>query len=216
MNNIYTIQRNSNKIKKILENYDKNTTNILFTNCISHINIGDKIINILFDTVLYNLDQETIILIMKNSPLRKDKLIKILEEKNINYHEVKFNTKTNRHYHFNDSKDLCFTNKDIIIKKAIENSQEKNINNCIYFPNVKGNLKIGYYNEKGKEENIIDINLESLIDLNDKLILLTNNKNNSIKKETAKALYETDINVTINNNKKLNNSFKDKVKIKIK
>ena len=152
---IYTIQNDKRKIKPILRKIDKNATNIIYSNCLTSIELGDRNINIIYDTILYSDKDNVLVLLMKDGAITYNELKEMLNNNKIKYHEVIFDTKTDNLYFPKNTKDLFITDSNRTIKNAVNNSISKKNKTCRYFPNLEGYLKITYYNKHGKKEKLL-------------------------------------------------------------
>ena len=211
---LYTIQNDKKKMKSILKKISKDSLNIIYTNCITFIEIGRRNINIIFDTILYNEKDNILIMIMKDGLINEETLIELLDKMDIKYHNIVFDNNLDNLYFPKNTKELYMTDNKRIIKNAISNSINNNINRCIYYPNVEGNFSIVYYNRHGRKEKLYEEELYGLIDLDDKMILI--NKENNYN-ETLSTLEEIDkLELRINKNPYIPNNVTQKTKVKVK
>lgn len=171
---IWAIQGEKEEIKTALENVTSSTNNILFRNCLCTFKIEENDINVLFDTMFYAEDSDTLILVMRNGALTTKELINELEERDIFYHEVVFDDNDFTYEPDYNSKPIWFAREKYVLEDALRDSKENGFNKCNYYPNVTGRLSMEYLTLTLDKEKVDGRDFKGLIELDDKLILLVN------------------------------------------
>ena len=205
---IITIQRNINGIEYLIKKM-KGTNPIFYENFQSNITVGGRKIPIQFDKLLVN--EEYLILFLKNGKLNKEQIFKLLEEEKIDYSIVSFMKESENYYCTLDSKQLSFIDKKEEVKKEINKSKKKEIENCSYYPNVCGFISLSYLNSQGYEEEFYKEEIKEMIELEDQLILM---KKEIKEEEIIDSLIEENMNISIRKESKLSTPIQHKYYIK--
>lgn len=171
---IWAIQREKEEINAALENVASSKNNILFRNCLCTFKIEETDINILFDTMFFAEDSDTLILLMRGGALSSEELIRELTKRDIFYNEVNFDDNDFSYEPDYNAKAIWFAREKYVLEDALKDSKEKGINQCNYYPNVEANLSMEYLTLTFDKEKVDGRDFKGLIELDDKLILLVN------------------------------------------
>lgn len=215
--NIWVIQKNVADIGEALNNIKKESSDVfLFNGCTSKLEIENKEVPIQFETLLYSMTSNTLIIIMRDSQLSYLDLKNMLQEKQIQFREYQF--ETNRDYQYNEKlKEFLLIGNEHILKDKLVQSTEMGQDFCKYYPNSCGKLEM-FFNDEGETSLLKRIEINGAIDVDDKIILLTgHNEKKDIKEERVYAtLLKAPIKTLVCANDKLNifNLEKDKKKLK--
>ena len=161
----------------------KEGMNIIYSNLTCAFRIGSKDIKTRqFDTILYNEESDILIMLMRGGQAKKEDMIKYFEDNNKQYTEVSF-APTIEYYRDSDSiPELWFAREEYVIKDALNDSKIKGINYLEYYPNVIGNINLGYITNSNNSNISIDgRSIKGLIKLEDKIVLIINQENNKDK-----------------------------------
>ena len=171
---IWAIQDSKEEIHLALENVTSSNTNILFRNCICTFKIEDTDINVLFDTMFYGEDSDTLILLMRNGALTGEELKAELDKRDINYNEVIFDDNDFTYEADKEAKPIWFAREKYVLYDALKDSKEQCFDKCKYYPNVIGNLEMEYLTSTLSKEKVDGRDFKGLIELEDKIVLLVN------------------------------------------
>ena len=181
MNNnldIWAIQEDGSEIFTALDQINGGLS-IIYDNCVCKMNIGSNIINSrLFPTVLYNEESDVLIMLMKDSPATKDDMVNYLKEKNLKFVEVTFMDVEKEETNDLDVPIIWFAREAYVLEDAIKDSVDRGIMDCTYYPILEGDLKLNYTNNDNAPENVDSRLFQGLLEFDDKLILLVNQKDN--------------------------------------
>lgn len=174
---IWVIQYYSEELINAMNNI-KDGLNIIYSNVKSNLNIGDsKITSRQFDTILYNEESDILIILMRDGIVNKEDMIKYLNENNKRYVEINFDYEIN--YKEKDNvPELWFSREKYVLEEALKDSLNRGIDTCKYYPFVKSNLELGFFTKYRKYINLDNVNFRGLIKLDDKIVLIVNQKNN--------------------------------------
>ncbi len=142
---IWAVQEDGTEVFTALKNIKKGLS-IVYKNCCSRIRIGDYYVKSrLFDVALYNEEADVLILIMKNSPASSKDMIDYLEANNLEYVEVTFNSD----YCISEdaTPELWFARDRDVLKDALCDSVSHGYESGIFYPNMWGDLAVGYQTE---------------------------------------------------------------------
>jgi len=199
---IWAIQKVREEINDALENVTSSIKNILFRNCLCTFRIESYDINVLFDTMLYAEDSDTLVLLMRNGSLTSQELKEELERRNIYYNEVIFDDNDFSYEADYNSKEIWFARESNVLEDAFRDSKEKGQKNATYYPAVEGILSIQYLTSTLETEKVDGRDFKGLIETEDKYILLVNQKDkknigmNEVLQVSEKFGIATDINMT--------------------
>lgn len=207
-----------NELSKI----DNRGLNILYSRTLVNLRLGAYSYVLPYDTVFTSNRNELILLL---NEMYSEAFKYVLDEKNINYHEVVFQEETYEYKKPQKNKEIVFARGLQTLKKALKESKKQGNKECIYYPNIKGKLKLRYYlrdtsdesiYESKIKENIFDINTKGLIELKDKIILLLdqNEERNITYKQALKMLKDMHMNVSISDETSYESIKRDKEFIK--
>lgn len=197
---IWAIQDSQEEIHLALENVKSSGTNILFRNCICTFKIEDTDINVLFDTMFYAEDSDTLILLMRNGALTSKALKYELDKRNIYYNEVVFDDNDFTYEADKDAKPIWFAREKYVLNDALKDSKEQGFNKCKYYPNVTASLEMGYLTSTLSKEKVDGRNFKGLIELEDKIVLLVNqnDKRNVDMREVFQIIEKIGIMINVN------------------
>lgn len=172
---IFTIQDDLDTLKVALDRVKDTKENILVTNCISRLKLGGIKFHTIFDTALYNDENNILILLKDNSVITQEDFREMLDKNNTMYNELTFRDYI-RYSKPETGKELFFATNNSTFAKAIEKSQRKGIDSCTYYPKVFGRLNIKYFYDKTLQEQLDSFFIRGVIELDDKYILVVINK----------------------------------------
>ncbi len=184
--NVWIIQNDLEKLQIALSTIDKTSpNNFLYTNCISHFNFDDVVMNTKnFNSFLHCQDSNTYIIFMKDNLEKINYTRHYLNQNNIQYHEISFKNEKediiNRypnslHSYDKNTKEIWVVNneetlisllKKMLIKKEVS-----------FYPLISSNIKLSYSNNSDRELRINKFSFEGIIMIGDEIILLEKNKN---------------------------------------
>lgn len=214
---IFAIQDDPDTLKSALINVRNTDNNLLITNCISRLKLGNQKLHIIFDTLLYN-DEKNILVMIKDSSVVSPELFKeMLNNNNVGYNELNFR----EYLHFDKpetSKELFFATSISNLKYVIKKSMKNGSDSCTYYPAITGHFTLKYFYNKEKQEQLDDYYIKGLLELDDKIILI-------IKESTESTLYfkrilhelkKMNISVIVDYSKQIKESLKEKKLVKRK
>lgn len=212
---IFAIQDNEETLIHALNKIRNTKDNILITNCISRLRIGESKLHVIFDTILYNDEKNILIMIKDSSTVTPDVFREMLDANNVGYNEIKFR----EYLHFDKpetSKDLFFATDISNFKFCIDESKRKEIDSCTYYPAMTGHFTIKYFYDKEKQEQLDDYYIKGILELDDKIILIVkeNEESNLYFKKILYELENKGMNVDIDYSKMIEEPLRKKVLIK--
>ena len=212
---IFAIQDNEETLIHALNKIRNTKDNILITNCISRLRIGESKLHVIFDTILYNDEKNILIMIKDSSTVTPDVFREMLDVNNVGYNEIKFRD----YLHFDKpetSKDLFFATDISNFKFCIDESKRKGIDSCTYYPAMTGHFTIKYFYDKEKQEQLDDYYIKGILELDDKIILIVkeNEESNLYFKKILYELENKGMNVDIDYSKMIEEPLRKKVLIK--
>lgn len=172
---IFSVQDDLDTLKVALDKVKDTKENILITNCICRLRLGGTRFHTIFDTALYNDDNNMLILLKENIGITQEEFREILDKNNTIYNEVAFRDYI-RFTKPETEKEMFFATNSSNFAKAIEKSQEKGIDSCTYYPAVSGRLTVKYFYDKALQEQLDSYLIRGVIELDDKYILVVINK----------------------------------------
>lgn len=202
--NIYTVQFNKekNNLDRILNNFKTSQSNILYTNCIGKIKIGDEhFLNKQFDACLYSPENDMIILIERSSKKTHVEIREYLSKKDIYFDEVRFIDLEACYEQQNTIPNITVAKEKQILNHLVKDSKDKGYDTCTFYPHINSKLLINYPNNESI--TLDQTNLKGLIIFPDKYIFMTNEfspKNISMN-TAAGVLLSENINVNIRQEK---------------
>lgn len=214
---IFAIQDDLDTLKSAIIKVRNTDNNLLVTNCISRLKLGNQKLHIIFDTLLYNDDKNILIMIKDSSVVSPELFKEMLNNNNVGYNELNFR----EYLHFDKpetSKELFFATSISNLKYVIEKSMKNGSDSCTYYPAITGHFTLKYFYNKEKQEQLDDYYIKGLLELDDKIILI-------IKESTEPTLYfkrilyeleKMNINVIVDYSKQIKESLKEKKLLKRK
>ena len=175
---VWAIQYFPNELYTAL-NQIKGGTNIIYSNCTCNFKIGNEEISTRqFDTFLYNEESDILIMLMRGGKATKEDMIKYLEENNHEYYEVTFIPMEDKYEDGNDISELWFARERYVLEDALDDSIDKGVQSCEYYPLLNGSLELGYISNSNDSFDIEGRLFQGLIKTDDKIVLIINQKDN--------------------------------------
>lgn len=179
---VWNIQNYPNEIISALSNV-KDGLNIIYSNVYSRLIIGNKTkLYLNLDSLLYNEESDVLVLIMKESGLTKDDIINYLVNNNKRFVEITFNVKDTGFNPLN-LKELWFARELSVLEDALKDSVDKSDKKAIFYPNKLAQLNLGYNTKFGDCIELDGRLCKGVLEFNDKIVLLINQKANNYNKE---------------------------------
>ena len=175
--NIVAIQKDDENILEALKNINPDTKDcLLFNNCLSKMKLVGREIPLYFDKMLYSKENNLLMVVRQESLISYNDIKNILQKKNIAFKEYNCQ-KEKDDYKYNDNlKEFFFVNSKEKLERVVKDSKEKGFDSCTYYPNVFGNLEISYLDKDKNKECLKKINFDGAVELDDKIILIVNQK----------------------------------------
>ena len=195
----WTIQNNSDELYLALEKIATNDV-IIYNNVISSLKINKQLVkHCQFETIIYSEESDTAILLTRDGKVKSQMAEKYFDEHGILYTVINF-MDLNKHYkRVDDLNPFWFARDGYVVRDAIEDSLNKNITSCKYYPAVKGKLLFKYrQSDNGDYCPFMRISFKGIIKLKDKYVLTTLSPNqfNLHEEDVMEILNEYDIDVT--------------------
>ena len=167
---IWAIQHYPEEIYHAIAGLEDSQDNILYNNLRSYIRVGDKKLQVQFDTALFAEEEERLVLLMKEGKLTPDALKSILVDKKIPFNEITF-LKPNP-VDQDEIKEIWFAIDKYVLDEALGDSKSKGIDVCEYYPDLGGVLELRYLNGEGRYETLHKQPIRGAMLLEDKIVLL--------------------------------------------
>lgn len=214
---IFAIQDDLDTLKSAIIKVRNTDNNLLVTNCISRLKLGNQKLHIIFDTLLYNDDKNILIMIKDSSVVSPELFKEMLNNNNVGYNELNFR----EYLHFDKpetSKELFFATSISNLKYVIEKSMKNGSDSCTYYPALTGHFTLKYFYNKEKQEQLDDYYIKGLLELDDKIILIIKESIESTLyfKRILHELEKMNINVIVDYSKQIKESLKEKKLLKRK
>ena len=214
---IFAIQDDLDTLKSAIIKVRNTDNNLLVTNCISRLKLGNQKLHIIFDTLLYNDDKNILIMIKDSSVVSPELFKKMLNNNSVGYNELNFR----EYLHFDKpetSKELFFATSISNLKYVIEKSMKNGSDSCTYYPAITGHFTLKYFYNKEKQEQLDDYYIKGLLELDDKIILIVKESIESTLyfKRILHELEKMNINVIVDYSKQIKESLKEKKLLKRK
>lgn len=214
---IFAIQDDLDTLKSAIIKVRNTDNNLLVTNCISRLKLGNQKLHIIFDTLLYNDDKNILIMIKDSSVVSPELFKEMLNNNNVGYNELNFR----EYLHFDKpetSKELFFATSISNLKYVIEKSMKNGSDSCTYYPAITGHFTLKYFYNKEKQEQLDDYYIKGLLELDDKIILIIKESIESTLyfKRILHELEKMNINVIVDYSKQIKESLKEKKLLKRK
>ena len=179
MNNldIWAIQHYPQQLYTALDNIKDDDDILLFSGVKSKIRIGTTFLtNRQFDTLVQSMDNDILILLMRDGYVNKNDIAKYLEEKSLSYSEIAF--KQNEEEYINDLmiKELWFVRDEVVLKEGIIDSLDKKVNSGIYYPNLDSELTLSFIKGIDDEVFLDGRKFKGCIETKEKIMLFTVNE----------------------------------------
>ena len=167
---------------------------IIYSNCTCNFKIGNQEIkNRQFDTFLYNEDSDVLIMLMRGGKATKEDMIKSLEEKGKEYHEVTFANPVEDYENTDEISELWFAREKYVLKDAINDSKSRGINSCEFYPLVTGSLELGYISNTDNPYSVDGRLFNGLVKFDDKLVFIINQPDNITKDGTIRNMWPCNV-----------------------
>lgn len=190
---VWAIQYYPNELYNAL-NQIKDGMNLIYSNCISELKIGDKKIrNREFDTFLYNEESEVLIMLMRGGKVTKEELIKYLEYKNKEYCEITFLPPHEEYKDGDNVPELWFSREKSVLEDAIKDSKKKGITGCDYYPLLNGYLSLDYKNKYCNKIEVDGRVFSGIVKFEDKIVLIINQIYNVDKNGKSRNMLVKDV-----------------------
>lgn len=196
--NIYTVHLDKDNLDTIFNNVKNNSSNLLYTNCIGKLEIGnDYFLAKQFDMCFYSPENDIIVLIERASSKSHSDIRKYLTTKNINFNEVRFINLEDNYQEQTNIPNISFAREKQILENLIRDSKDKGFDSCTFYPQVDSKLLINY--QENKNITLEQTHLKGLIIFPDKYIFMTNefNPKNLSMNTVAGILINENLNVSI-------------------
>lgn len=176
---VWAVQSNPNDLSAALSQI-KDGMNIIYSNCTCNLVLGNQTIKTRqFDSILYNEESDILIMLMRDGLVTKEDVIKYLEANNKEYGEVTFAPSIEEYNNDNNIPDIWFAREKAVLCDALQDAFNKGIDMCEFYPLVTGNLDIGYItNTKDNKINLDGRLFRGVLKLDDRLVLIINQKEN--------------------------------------
>ena len=198
---IHTVTTKS-QLEKILCFLKDSNNNVLMKNSTSYLKIGNREVKTHFNSILYSEDKKALVLLTSNGEISNDLFEGYLSINNIPFHSVDFLKKEETN---EMEKEIWFAKGKKEVSKALEDSKEKGYDTCTFYPKMKGKLELSYELETEEKELFDKRNIEGVIELDDKLIVLLQSK------ERSKMLYQQLFQMLWNDNKNVAINWDDQL-----
>lgn len=174
---VKAIQYYPEKLDSILDSLNDGF-NIVYSNLKSSINLnGIKLKSRKFDTMLYNEEDNLIILLMRGGTLFKEDIINYLDIYEKPYAEVTFEKNPYEYQDGDDIPELCFVNNKKDLSDELIECVLSNINDCKYYISLKGTMDLGYMDRFDNRVTLDKKRYKGVLKFENKLIFLSPNDN---------------------------------------
>ncbi len=170
MNSLIVQKNQIDGVVSTLKGVNKNTNDFLvFNNCVSKLTIGEREVPIGFDKMLYSAENNLLFIFLKDSLCSFEDLKTLLDKLNISYRQYNFDNTSSKAN--SNLKEIYLTGEKNDLRNILMESKKNGLNSCTYYPNVTGNLEMGYM-EDGKVLPLKKIEIREVVSLEDKIILI--------------------------------------------
>ena len=175
---VWAIQKYPDALYTALDQI-KGGTNIIYSNCTCNFKIGNQEVSARqFDTFLYNEESDILIMLMRDGGVSKEDMIKYLEGKGMDYYEVTFAPSISEYEDNNAIPEIWFARERYVLEDALDDSIDKGVQCCEYYPLLNGSLELGYISNSNDSFDIEGRLFQGLIKTDDKIVLIINQKDN--------------------------------------
>lgn len=194
---IWAIQHNPEEVLDAIKGLEDSTDNVLFKNCKSYLRVGEKVLFVQFDTALLSEDKDRLVLLMKDSLISPEELQHILDNKKIRYNEVTFMDSMPSIQ--DDMKEIWFAREDYILRDALRDSKDKDIDTCEYYPDLGGRFELRHPLDEETFIPFMRQGIRGAVLLDDKIVLLMSNSQEMNLKypDVLNVMYEEGMNPMI-------------------
>lgn len=186
---VWAVQKKE-ELEKAISIIDKDSIgNILYSNCICTFVIGDRVITEkLFDKCFYSEDSDAVIF-FSSDKISSEDIEEQLNKHNVNYTIVSFKERKKTIQGDDSFPEVWFARADDVLKEAIDNSVEKSIMDCVYYPEMESRLILGYKTIDNRRSEIEYKMCRGVVYFKDKIILLiSQNDNRNVSVEQVKRI----------------------------
>ena len=169
---ITAIQNNPSRLEQVLETIQDSQMNILIENCQGTVRLGNRTINREFGTALYSEDKDLLALFMRDGKPSQKELKRMLDDREILYHEVRLINSEEEPFDELEDKEICFVTNRRSLVEEVKDSKQKGIDTCTYYPKLLGRLNLRQIFESGEEELFDSKPIKAVLDLPDKMICI--------------------------------------------
>ena len=175
---VWAIQYYPEELYNALNNINDGL-NIIYSNVKSDLYIGkEKVKSRQFDTILYNEESDILIMLARAGIANKEDVIKYLDSNGKRYVEIDFDYRIFDYKEKYNVPEIWFSRERYVLEDAIQDSLNKGITKAKFYPCIKSELKLGFLSRYHKYINLDSINFKGLLQLEDKIVLIVNEKNN--------------------------------------
>lgn len=186
-----------NQLDRMINSLKESENNILMNHCSSYMKIGNREVQTYYNSILYSEEKKSLYLLTQNGEVSNKLLEDTLLRNNIPFHKVDFlkNEENNTL-----EKEVWFAKGTRDVSKALEDSKEKGYDTCTFYPKMKGKLELCYSLESEEQEIFDKREMEGVIELEDKLIVLlqSEKRNMRLYPQLFQMLWTDNRNVAIN------------------
>ena len=176
---VWAIQYESEELLTALANIkNKSANTILFTNVMSEFQIGEtRIVTRQFDTFLYSKENDLLVMIMRAGIATPKDIADYLDNNGIDYQIVTAMPNISEYEDGNKIPEIWIAREDYVVADALDNSVNKEIRECDYYPNLVGKIDLNMLSNTDKTPLTIDgRDFKGLLQLQDKIILLVDHE----------------------------------------
>ena len=190
----------SKELSRHIKKLKDSKTNILYSNIISNIVIGNKQLHAQYDKALYSKE----LLILTREDIATDIREELIQNR-IDYNEVIFSSEDKTKLNNKENKKIVFARGKETLLEALRDSRDKGIETATIYPNMTGWMDFKYNGFDGTKIKLDNICLKVGIELEDKYIFLVHEheKRNINFVKAIKHLDNEGFFVTINPEKEL-------------
>lgn len=169
---IKTTSFSKDELDRTFKNIKSSRCNVLYTNCIGQIKINDShYLAKQFDNYFYSPENDTVILIERDSVKTNQDVRTYLNDKNISFNEVIF-VSLEDDFLQNDIPNITIAREKQMLEEAIHDSKQKGYDTCTFYPQVDSELSIKYPDSNNAK--LEQTTLKGLIIFPDKYIFMVN------------------------------------------
>ena len=190
---VYAIQNYKDETREALKNVKKDSySNFLYVNCISTFKIGERSFNRTYDMCFYS-EESDIVIFFARGMISEEEVIKYLDEMNFSIN--RFIEQEDKYQNDDKIPEVWFAREKYVLEDAVDDSLSKDINKCIYYPELPAEISLGYEADNSHVYDIEGRICKGVVLFKDKMILLVNqnDKRNLKEKDVMDVLKEKGI-----------------------